>query len=355
MDNPFSNIQTILPAKQLVEVVFKKAMKSMHHGGDIGITPVTRARRLESKRVEALALLFRERLTKITKDFPNIDSLPQFYSEMVDITVGIDELRKILGSLTGTTRTIWKIHKEHKAQIWNAAPLKARMERKAAFSRCKSVVLQLDQRLEQLEAIRGNLQSLPAFDFSNPRLVVAGFPNVGKSSFIRCVTRATPEVANYPFTTKAVKVGQYSGQGEIKYLKCQVIDTPGLLHGQDEIKNEIEIRALAAIKSLPTMILFLLDPTQIDDLDSQLLLLNGLKKEYPSTAFIVAINKIDLSDPLSLDNLERMVTERCNMRVFGRFSAINSDETHQVMQTIALILFGKKRLITEDERSKVNV
>src|SRR3989304_986768 len=121
MDNPFSNIQTILPAKQLVEVVFKKAMKSMHHGGDIGITPVTRARRLESKRVEALALLFRERLTKITKDFPNIDSLPQFYSEMVDITVGIDELRKILGSLTGTTRTIWKIHKEHKAQIWNAA------------------------------------------------------------------------------------------------------------------------------------------------------------------------------------------------------------------------------------------
>jgi len=38
-------------------------------------------------------------------------------------------------------------------------------------------------------------------------VVVAGYPNVGKSSFIRLVSTAEPEIAAYPFTTKGVIVG----------------------------------------------------------------------------------------------------------------------------------------------------
>ena len=47
---------------------------------------------------------------------------------------------------------------------------------------------------------------------------LAGFPNVGKSSFINKITRADVEVQPYAFTTKSL----YVGHTDYKYLRWQV-------------------------------------------------------------------------------------------------------------------------------------
>jgi small GTP-binding protein len=52
--------------------------------------------------------------------------------------------------------------------------------------------------------------------------VIVGAPNVGKSRLLTRLTRATPEVAAYPFTTRE----PYAGMMDWQDVKVQLIDTP---------------------------------------------------------------------------------------------------------------------------------
>src|SRR6516164_7271390 len=54
------------------------------------------------------------------------------------------------------------------------------------------------------------------------QVIVLGPPNAGKSRLLTRLTRATPEVAPYPFTTREPHVGMMDWED----VKVQLIDTP---------------------------------------------------------------------------------------------------------------------------------
>jgi nucleolar GTP-binding protein len=152
------------------------------------------------------------------------------------------------------------------------------------------MVHQIDKDLIFLNEVRNVLRHLPNVE-DEFTIVIAGYPNVGKSSFIRRVSSADPQVASYPFTTKGIIVGhRESGRH-----RTQFVDTPGILDRPVEERNQIEKQALSAIMNVASVILFILDPSEHCGypMKVQLHLLEEVKGMV-SVPVIVVANKSDL-------------------------------------------------------------
>ncbi len=128
-----------------------------------------------------------------------------------------------------------------------------------------------------------------------------GFPNVGKSTFIRRASRARPKVASYPFTTLVPHLGVC----ELSDLRSFIIaDIPGLVEGASEGAG-LGHRFLRHLERT-SVLLHLLDPTQvelgsaIDAFDSLNRELTAYSERLAELPQVVAVNKIDLPDVRAL-------------------------------------------------------
>ncbi|EFJ44602.1 hypothetical protein VOLCADRAFT_95251 [Volvox carteri f. nagariensis] len=112
--------------------------------------------------------------------------------------------------------------------------------------------------VDDLKEIAKKLRSLPSLDTSLPTLALVGAPNVGKSSLVNILSSGTPEVCNYPFTTRSIKMGHFYLDAQ----KHQVTDTPGLLRRPDSLRNRMELLTLAALGCLDAVVVYVVDLTE---------------------------------------------------------------------------------------------
>ena len=276
----FEKIPTVPTADEVLDRCFRRAAAKMKLK--------TNKDRANQDFVRAVSHSIHDRLVHIIQTFPEFETLPPFYYETVDILFGIPHLKKSLGAIGWAAR--WaRLHGPDLVYETRKGgdPLASR---KRAVARLASVVHQIDSDLRFLNDVRNVIRRLPHIEdvFT---VVVAGYPNVGKSSFIRLVSSASPEVASYPFTTKGVIVGhRIAGRN-----RMQFIDTPGLLDRLPGERNPIERQAMAAITNIADVILFILDPSEQCGfpLEDQVRLLEEIKSSM-EVPVVIAANKSDL-------------------------------------------------------------
>jgi nucleolar GTP-binding protein len=201
---------------------------------------------------------------------------------------------------------------------------------------------------------------------------------IGKSSIVRAISSATPEVNNYPFTTRGMTLGHvevfWSENDDIakavvpderqrrtntpspevvmgRYAfsqLCQVMDSPGLLVRPDDERNEMEALTLAAMQHLPTAVMYVLDLSggagdKCSSIEDQLQLRRDVRARFPRRQWIDVVSKYDLDIvDGSLESLEEILDGTPYIKL-----SIHEGQGVEELRTEVLRMLGEVRVVLD--------
>ena len=323
----FKEIQTVLQAKDLVDVVLSRTQRKT----PTEVHPqfnINRIRAFYMRKVKFAQATFEEKLNLVLNEFPKIDELHPFYADLCNVLYDRDHYKLALGQVKTVLGTVENIAKDYNKLLKFADSLyKCKMLKRAGLGRMCTAIKKLQASLLYLEEIRQHMARLPQINPSARTLIVTGYPNVGKSSFVNLVTDANVDVQPYAFTTKSIFVGHL----DYKYTRWQVLDTPGILDHPLEDRNTIEMTAITALAHIPATILFFLDVSESCgySIEQQVALFHSIKPLFKGKPLLVVLNKTDVRP------IESLTTEQQ-----GSLNSMKLDESVSFLPTSCLTAVG---------------
>jgi nucleolar GTP-binding protein len=234
-----------------------------------------------------------EKLGAMLQDFPRLDDIHPFYADLMNILYDRDHFKLALGQVNTAKSLIAGLSKDYLRLLkYGDSLYRCKQLKRAALGRMCTVLKKLKASLGYLEEVRKHISRLPALDPNTRTLLLTGYPNVGKSSFMNKVTRADVEVQPYAFTTKALFVGHM----DHRFLRWQVVDTPGILDRPLEERNTIEMQAITALAHLQCCVLYFLDVSEQCGypLEQQLKLFESIRPLFANKQVMMVANKTDV-------------------------------------------------------------
>ncbi len=326
-------IPTIPTPDELLDKGFSRGKKQADLMRTQKIPKHLKGKRIEERRVITSCQVIKDKLKSILDSVPDIEDLPPFYQDYIDITVGVDDMKQALGGLNWAYGILTQLEKEYGSKIRKNPSEKATTLQKQAYGRIASVVNKIKKDLDFLDFAKANLRNMPTIDFDATTIVIAGFPNVGKSTLLNQISGADPQIANYPFTTKGIQIGHV----ERHWKSIQIIDTPGLLDRPVLEMNDIELNAIVALEHLADAILFIFDASETCGfgLESQYNLLKQIEKIFGNIPVIYLFNKMDLIEDTSY--VEQYVDELDNSIFISAIEGEGIDKINKVLDSVKKI------------------
>lgn len=346
----FKSIAPIPDANKLVDIVLSKTNRKTPTEIRANFK-ISRIRKFYMRKAKYAQTVTNEKLESIVAGFPKLDDIHPFYADLMNVLYDRDHYKLALGHVNKAKAIIDKIANDYVKLMKYADSLyRCKMLKRAALGRMATLMKKLKPSLGYLEEVRKHLARLPSIDTNTRTLLITGYPNVGKSSFLNNVTNADVDVQNYPFTTQSLFVGHT----EYKYTDWQVIDTPGLLDRPISERNTIEMQAITALAHLNACILYFIDISEQCGytIAQQVKLFKNIRKLFytvdpetqemtASKPIVIVLSKIDVTpwEDLKKEDQDLILTaaEESSAKI-AKMSNIDGSGIGEVKETACDIL-----------------
>jgi nucleolar GTP-binding protein len=301
----FKDITVVPTAKDFVDIILSKLQRKTPTVIRKS-KPLPQIRKFYTRKVRTAQQFFTEKLDNILKDFPYVEQLHPFYKELINVHFNKDKFSIALANISKAKRKIDRLGQDYVRKLKYCSSLyQCKCQKRIALGQMVKYISKLKATLGYLEEVRQKMSRLPNLDPTLRTVILCGFPNVGKSSFLNKVTRADVEVQPYAFTTKHL----YLGHTEYQYGRYQVVDTPGLLDREFSERNETEMATVTALVCLDACILYIMDASLHcgKTIEQQAQLFQNIRPCFKESPIMIAINKTDVRPIESLNEDERVI------------------------------------------------
>eukprot|EP01068_Selenidium_serpulae_P014862 Selendium_serpulae@DN6152_c0_g2_i3.p1 len=308
----FKDIVVVPPANALVDLILSKTNRKT----PTVVHPQFKIHRIRSfymRKCKFCNQTLHDKLSGILTQFPRLEDIHPFYAELCNVLYDRDHFKLALGQVA-TIRGVGDRVAKHYVRLLKYAdsPYKCKMLKRACLGRLATSAKRLSAALAYLEEVRQHLSRLPQINPATRTLILAGYPNVGKSSFMNSVSKANVEVEPYAFTTRSLYVGHF----DYDFTRWQVIDTPGVLDRPLEKRNTIEMTAITALAHIHAAVLYFIDISEQCgySIVDQVALFHSISPLFRGKPLVVVINKTDLRDPRTISEEEKAAIESIKER-----------------------------------------
>lgn len=292
MQLSWKDIPTVPTANDMLDIVLNRTQRKTPTVIRPGFK-ITRIRAFYMRKVRFTADGFAEKFTDLISGFPNINDVHPFHRDLMDTLYEKNHYKVSLAAVSRAKTLIEQVSRDYVRLLkFGQSLYQCKQLKRAALGRMATIVKKLKDPFVYLEQVRQHLGRLPSIDPNTRTLLICGYPNVGKSSFLKCITKADVEVQPYAFTTKSLYVGHF----DYKYLRFQAIDTPGILDRPTEDMNNIEMQSIYAIAHLRSCVLYFMDLSEQCgfSIEAQVKLFHSIKPLFANKSVMVVMNKTDI-------------------------------------------------------------
>ncbi|KAK3390488.1 P-loop containing nucleoside triphosphate hydrolase protein [Podospora didyma] len=288
----WKDIPPVPTSQEFIDIVLSRTQRRLPTQIRAGFK-ISRIRAFYTRKVKFTQETCSDKFSMIVSSFPILTDQHPFHRDLMNILYDADHFKVALGQVSTARHLIETISRDYVRLLkYSQSLFQCKQLKRAALGRMATLIKRLKDPLLYLDQVRQHLARLPDINPTTRTLLVAGFPNVGKSSFVRSVTRADTPVEPYAFTTKSLFVGHL----DYKYLRYQVIDTPGILDHPLEEMNTIEMQSVTALAHLRAAICFFIDISEQCgySLKAQCNLFKSIKPLFANKMVFIVLNKMDI-------------------------------------------------------------